>query len=97
MVWIDDNGYQHNERVLAYDADQAWHAFVHLHPNVDTMGLSCIELCERKKKMKRFCVIYVDKFGLEWSDTAVGYSQSAVMIAFQCDHPGCHSVRVYES
>lgn len=47
--------------------------------------------------MKRFYVIYVDKFGLEWSDTAVGYSQAAVMIAFQCDHPGCHNVRVYES
>lgn len=51
----------------------------------------------KEKKMKRFYVIYVDKFGLEWSDTAVGYSQSAVMIAFQCDHPGCHNVRVYES
>lgn len=44
MVWIDDNGYQHNERVIAFDAGQAWHAFVETHPNVDTMGLSCIEL-----------------------------------------------------
>lgn len=44
MVWIDENGYQHNERVIAYDASQAWHAFVYSHPEVDTMGLSCIAL-----------------------------------------------------
>ena len=44
MIYIDNNGYQHNERVLAFDIDQAWHAFVDTHPNVDIMGLSCIEL-----------------------------------------------------
>lgn len=44
MVWIDSYGYQHNERVMAFDADQAYHAFVYSHPDVDTMGLSCIEL-----------------------------------------------------
>ena len=44
MVYIDANGYQHNERVIARDAGQAWHAFFATHPNVDTMGLSCIEL-----------------------------------------------------
>lgn len=44
MVYIDDNGYQHNERMIAHDASQAWHVFVETHPGVDTMGLSCIEL-----------------------------------------------------
>ena len=44
MVYVDDNGYQHTERVMAFNADQAWHAFVYTHPEVDTMGLSCIEL-----------------------------------------------------
>ena len=39
MVYIDNN-----ERVIAYDANQAWHAFVNTHPEVDTIGLSCIEL-----------------------------------------------------
>lgn len=44
IVYIDRNGYQHNEHVIARDADQAWHAYVYSHPDVDTMGLSCIEL-----------------------------------------------------
>lgn len=44
IVYIDNNSYQHNERVLAFDINQARHAFVDTHPNVDTMGLSCIEL-----------------------------------------------------
>ena len=47
--------------------------------------------------MKRFLVYWVDKFGLEWSDTVLGYDKTAVMNSYPFEHPGCHSVRVYES
>lgn len=46
--------------------------------------------------MKKYNVVYVDKFGLEWSGTAVGLSQSAAIAAFRYEHPGCHNVRIYE-
>jgi len=44
MVYVDANGYQHTERVMAFDADQAVHAFIYTHPEVDSSGLSCVAL-----------------------------------------------------
>lgn len=44
MIYVDDNGCQHTVRMMAFDADQAWHVFVETHPEVDTIGLQCVEL-----------------------------------------------------
>ena len=46
--------------------------------------------------MKRFIVYWIDKFGLEWSDTMVAIDMTAVIIFCQDANPGCHSIRAIE-
>ena len=41
IIYIDAGGYEHREMVMAFDAEQAIHAYIYNHPDVDTMGLSC--------------------------------------------------------
>lgn len=47
--------------------------------------------------MKKFYVTYVDKFGLEWSDTVAGYSKADVINSYSYEHPGCHNIVVCEN
>ena len=41
---VDKNGYTSKVMVTAFSLEQACHAYIYCHPEVDTMGLSCEEL-----------------------------------------------------
>ena len=44
IAYVDKTDFQTKEHVIAFDASQAQHAFVHTHPESNILLVSCNEL-----------------------------------------------------